>query len=423
MITVSLGNFFEALSVAFCLHYLYGEKPRLDAMTVSFILSDMIWMGGVYYMQLGQGWSWLIYLVIALYCRLRFRSSVRLIFINNILTIAVIGILQTTIIIPYSVMLRTERLGGRDNLLINMIMFAIVMGVLRKCRMKKLSDILKGREGLVVASLSVMAVGTVLFLLSYKYNAGFNGLYYAVLGVGIVLIIVAAVDIGKHRLRVREAEAELRLHKMYESSFRELIDDICAKQHEFDNHINTIYCQHHLYKTYEELVEAQKKYCSEVTAENRYNKLLSQGNPTILAFLYGKFSEIEKRGIKIAYRVNIRELESSVPVHKIVVLLGNLLNNAAEAAEGNRTGRIGIAMLEKPDRIEIEVYNESEKVNPERKAKFFERRYSEKGRNRGYGLYNVKKICEEYGVVLSCENKEIDGENCLVFQLKINKTL
>ena len=33
---------------------------------------------------------------------------------------------------------------------------------------------------------------------------------------------------------------------------KNLIDDICAKQHEFDNHINAIYSQHFLYETYDE---------------------------------------------------------------------------------------------------------------------------------------------------------------------------
>ena len=421
MIIVSLGSLFEILSVIFCLHYLYGERLHLDAVTVCFVLSDVIWMSGIYYLKLGQNWSLMMYLAVVLYCRARFRSSMRSILIDNILTIAVIGILQTTIMVLFRVLLKIEELEGAERFLTNLIMFAIVVGILKKCKLKELSDILKRREKLVVASLSVMSAGTMLCLLAYKHNEGFDGLYYAVLGVSGILIIIAAVDIGKHRMKVREAEAELRMHRLYEASFRELIDDICARQHEFDNHINTIYSQHHLYKTYELLVEAQKKYCREVTMENRYNKLLSKGNPIILAFLYGKFSEIERRGIEISYKVNISELESSVPVYKIVELLGNLLNNAADAVEGNGTGSVRIKMLESREQIEIEVYNESEEISLERRQKFFEKRYSEKGQNRGYGLYNVKRICNEYGIEIVCDNKEIDGKNYLMFSIVIMK--
>ena len=421
MVVISLINLLEVLSVVLCLHYLYGEKLRLEAVTVCFILLEVAWMSGVYYLQLGQEWSMMMYPIVALYCALRFGTDIKIIFINNVLYMAVLSGIQATIIRLYCILLKIERLGMRDNLIINLIIFIIVIGFLRKCKLKKLSDVLKGREKLIVASISVMVAGTALCLLAYKQHAGLDGLYYAVLGVGIIVAIIAAVDIGKHRMKVREAEAELRMHRLYEASFRELIDDICAKQHEFDNHINTIYSQHHLYKTYDMLVEAQKKYCSEITAENRYNKLLSKGNPIILAFLYGKFSEIERRGIKISYRVNIGELESSVPVYKIVELLGNLLNNAADAAEGNGTGSVGIKMLESRERIEIEVYNESEEISLERRQKFFEKKYSEKGRNRGYGLYNVKRICNEYGIEIVCDNREIDGKNCLMFSIVIMK--
>ena len=421
MIVISLINLLEVLSVVFCLHYLYGEKPRLEAVTVCFILLEVAWMSGVYYLQLGQEWSMMMYPIVALYCALRFGTDIKAIFINNVLYMAILSGIQTTIMMLCRALLKIENFDKMDNFLINVIMYAIVIGILRKCRLKKLSDILKSRERLVVAALTVTAVGTMLFLTTYKSNGRFGGLYYAVLGVGIIVVVIAAVDIGKHRMKVREAEAELRMHRLYEASFRELIDDICAKQHEFDNHINTIYSQHHLYKTYDMLVEAQKKYCSEITVENRYNKLLSKGNPIILAFLYGKFSEIERRGIKISYRVNISELESSVPVYKIVELLGNLLNNAADAAEGNGTGSVGIKMLESRERIEIEVYNESEEISLERRQKFFEKKYSEKGRNRGYGLYNVKRICNEYGIEIVCDNKEIDGKNCLMFSIIIMK--
>ena len=56
MIVISLINLLEVLSVVFCLHYLYGEKPRLEAVTVCFILLEVSWMSGVYYLQLGQEW-------------------------------------------------------------------------------------------------------------------------------------------------------------------------------------------------------------------------------------------------------------------------------------------------------------------------------------------------------------------------------
>ena len=282
---------------------------------------------------------------------------------------------------------------------------------------------LSSKEKLISISVAIVAISTALFLLTYKQDGRFSILYYAVLGIGIVLIAIVAVDIGKNRIKVHEAEAELRQYRLYAASFQNLIDDIRARQHEFDNHINTVYSQHYLYKTYEELVAAQKKYCQEIVSENRYNRLLSKGNPIILCFLYGKFSELEKRGIEITYKVAIEELEGGVPVHKIVELLGNLLNNAADAVKANGTFQINLTMIERPEAISVEVSNESEEIDYKRIQDFFKKGYSEKGKNRGYGLYNVRKICEEYGITISCENRIKESKNWIVFGLLIKKPL
>ena len=80
-------------------------------------------------------------------------------------------------------------------------------------------------------------------------------------------------------------------------------------------------------------------------------------------------------------------------------------------------------MVERPELITIEVSNESEEIDYKRIQDFFKKGYSEKGKNRGYGLYNVKKICEEYGIAISCENKMIENKNWIVFGLLIKKPL
>lgn len=422
-VTVSLYALFEAVSIVFCIHYLYGEKPRLDLFTFCYLIYDITLIEMVYILHLGQAWTLLAYPVMAVYCGLKFGFHAKTIYINNILNLAILGILQTTIMVLFYALLKVKRPTETDGLFINAVMLAIVVGVLGKCRLKKLSDMLNSKEKLMSTSLTVAAISAILFLLTYKQSKSFSMLYYVVLGISVVLIVIVAVDIGKNKIKVREAEAELRQYRLYAASFQNLIDDIRARQHEFDNHINTLYSQHYLYKTYEELVEAQKKYCQEIVSENRYNKLLSQGNPIILCFLYGKFSEIEKKGVEITYKVAIGELESSVPVHKIVELLGNLLNNATDAVKAKGAGGIDIVMVETREAIRIEVSNESEEIDYKRLQDFFKKGYSEKGRNRGYGLYNVRKICEEYEIALSCENRMTDNENRLAFSLLIHKPL
>lgn len=41
---------------------------------------------------------------------------------------------------------------------------------------------------------------------------------------------------------------------------------------------------------------------------------------------------------------------------------------------------------------------------------------------RGLGLYNVKEICEKYGVDIVCDNTEVDDKNWFFIELHIKKS-
>ena len=399
IIEVGIYVLFEALSVMFFIHYLYGQKMHFDLISVCFIVIDIVMMMTIQIFHLNSKLSLLIYPIIIVYCGMEFGFNVKAIFVNNILYMAILSSIQATIIIIFTILFKNETMQTKENLIINLITLFVVLVFLKRLKLKKVSDILQGNEIIIKISLMIFVASIILFIIDYKQKSGFEMLYYIMLGMSLILIIIATIDIGKHKIKAKEAEAELRLHKLYESSFRDLIDEICARQHEFDNHINVIYSQHRLYKTYDELVEAQKKYCGEIVAENHYNKILSKGNPVILGFLYSKLSEMEKKGIMVNYQISISDLKCGMPVYKMVELIGNLINNAIEAVQGKK-GKIYVSLVEECDKIQMEISNESEIIDEKRIKDFAKKGYSEKGKGRGYGLYNFGKICEEYGALI-----------------------
>lgn len=414
---------FEALSIVFCMHYLYDERFCFDYKTISYIIMDVALMSVIQLFHLERSWSLLIYPIIVFYCGWKFGFNFKTIFVNIILDIAMLCCIQATIMVLFNILFNIDRVGILESIYVNIVVFVVTICGLRKCNLKKLSDVLQSNEKIIITSLIIVIISTFLFIIYYKQKASFNELYYIVLGISIILVVIVAIDIGKHKIKVREAEAELRLHRLYEASFKNLIDDICAKQHEFDNHINAIYSQHFTCKTYDELVDAQKKYCKEILNENHFNKLLSKGNPVILSFLYSKFLDMEKRGIDVKYKVNIGELDCNVPIYKMVELIGNLINNAIDAVEINQKKKVYIMMVEEKENICIEVSNPNEKVDYKKINDFFKKGYSEKGESRGYGLYNVRKICEEYGIAIMHDNTDKEGINWLKFRLLISKPL
>lgn len=408
----------EALSIVFCLHCLYGEKFKLDIKTTSFLAIYMIIMTAINYYELPQIYTMIIYPVIALYCGMKYGFKLKLFLINLVLCVILVGGIQIIVMIPMYYILSIFHLSVIQLLIVNSITFLIVFFVLPKCRMERLTNYMQSKEDLLIISSIICLAITAFCIVAYK-EFKLLELNQTILLFGcIIFILVLNGQLNRYKMKSTEFEAELKVHKLYADSFQSLIDTIRLRQHEFDNHISTIYSQHYMYDTYEALVNEQKNYCEQIMNENRFNKLLTKGNPVIISFLYGKLIEIDKKGIKITYQVSINNLEIGVPIHKIVEILGNLIKNAVEAIEktGN-TNEIFILMIETEDIFEIEVRNESPYIDPNKISTFFTKGYSEKGEGRGMGLHNVQTICNEYMLEIYPENKEIDGKNWLSFKI------
>ena len=408
----------EALSVVFCIHYLYGEKFKLDIETTSFLAIDMIIMTAINYYGLPKIYTMIIYPVIAIYCGMKYGFKLKVLLINLVLCVILVGGIQIIVMIPMYYVLAVIHFSTMRLLVVNLTAFIIVIFILPKCRLERLTNYLQSKEDLLIISSIICLVITAFCIVAYK-EFKLLELNQTILLFGcIIFILILNGQINRYKMKSTEFEAELKVHKLYADSFQSLIDTIRLKQHEFDNHITTIYSQHYMYETYEALVKEQMNYCEQIRKENRFNKLLTKGNPVVISFLYGKLIEIDKKGIKVTYQVSINDLDIGVPIHKIVELLGNLLKNAVEAIEKtDNVNEIFLLMIENKDIFEIEVRNESPYIDPNSISTFFTKGYSEKGEGRGLGLYNVQKICSEYMLQIYPENKEINGKNWISFRI------
>lgn len=406
----------EALSIALCLHYLYGEKFKPDIKTLSYLSIYMIIMTAINYYSLPQAYTMIIYPVIFLYCGIRFGFKIRALIVNNMLFLAITGGIQFIVLSVCSIIYKIESFENIMLLVVNCITFVIILFVLPKCRLNQISIYFQDKERIYVTALIISISATGYWLIQYKKIDGVGVFQSVLVFAGIAFIGFLVIQLGKYKINAKEIETELKMQKLFADSFQGLIENIRMKQHEFDNHISTIYSQHYMYDNYEDLVNAQKEYCHAIEQENHYNKLLRKGNPAVLGFIYFKFLELERDGIEIGYKIHIRELEIGVPVHKIIEILGNLIKNAAEALrQRDKDRRFFIQMIETEDGFDMEVRNISDDIPLEELGRFFNKGYSSKGNERGLGLYHVKKICDEYKLNIQCANKSVDGENWLSF--------
>lgn len=421
MISV-IYNFLEILSIVVCFGYLYNKKFKLDIATISVILADVILLKATSVLQLPNEYTFLVYPILLIYCAVEYGFKIRALIVNSLLCIIIIATLQFLASLFYVFALRPELLGPFQFAVINSITLLATYFVLKWIKIYRLSMYLQNKGWLLSLSLIFCFFGIFFCINFFKNSTQYNVNIISIVLVCILLVCLLAANLGKYRIKAIEAEAELKVRNVYEASYQKLIENIRLRQHEFDNHINTIYSQHYIYKTYDELVQVQEKYCRELEQDNQLNKLLSAGNSIMIGFLYGKFLEIQKRNIEVDYKVNIKELECKVPVYKLIEVLSDLINNAAEAlqsAEG--CNKLFVFLLELDDKIQMEVRNQNPVIEYEELQKFFAKGYSKKGEGRGLGLYNVKKISEEYGMDICCNNVSVDNHNWISFQITIKK--
>ena len=423
MIISLLYVVFEAIAVLLLLHTLYGKKICWNIYSIAFVVIDYILMLATKLFGVSQNLSVMIYPLLAIYCFVQFKSKIQEIIVNIVLAVIMLLGIQLIPLLVFGIL--GELLIGYENVAIvisNLIILIIAIVLYKKVDLHTISLTFQRNSKLI--GLILLLESTLVFLLIFQYKNAYGKvpIKYTVISGIMVLIIILCIHGLLYRIKYQEKQAELEAYKTYSAAFSDLITQIRARQHEFDNHISALCNLHYICKDYDELVQEQSKYAKDVISNNRFHKLLVSGNPVIAGFLYGKLSSIQEQGIEVTYTFHISEFTSKIPVYLVVELVGNLLKNAVEAVKTQQVEKqIHLSCTENENEFCLGVRNRSEKIPLDEIGRFFEKGYSSKGSGRGLGLYNVKEICEKYGVDIVCDNTEIDDKNRFLIEKKIKK--
>ena len=134
-------------------------------------------------------------------------------------------------------------------------------------------------------------------------------------------------------------------------------------------------------------------------------------DPMLAGFLLARFSAAREQNIQL----RLSEASSVPPcpgealAHDIVTILGNLLANAMEAIGDSARREILVDLRLERDRLGIVVEDSGPGILQEHRALLFERGFSTKGEDRGYGLHLAAQRVKALGGQLTADNREGGG--------------
>ncbi|WP_433919541.1 sensor histidine kinase [Streptomyces canus] len=142
------------------------------------------------------------------------------------------------------------------------------------------------------------------------------------------------------------------------------------------------------------------------------------GEPVLAALLLGKTAQANERGVELVVsedsRLDDGLLPESLPARDLVTILGNLIDNAVDAAQGSVRARVTVTAYADPDRsaLVLRVSDTGAGVDPAHAEAVFERGFSTKPAGpggRGLGLALVRQAVNRCKGTLTVREAEGGG--------------
>ena len=183
---------------------------------------------------------------------------------------------------------------------------------------------------------------------------------------------------------------------------RYLVDSMRANNHDFTNKLHVI-----LGLLQMEMYEEAASYIENITIVQRetISKIMSAvGEPAVAALLIGKTARASELNVKFILQEGsvFSKSDYPIPTETLVTIIGNLIDNAFDAMNEANTDlekpkELLFGIYSKPNALLITANDTGVGIKEENKAQVFENGYSTKGKGRGTGLYQVKRLVENLG--------------------------
>lgn len=354
--------------------YILSYVPDIAIIVITSIITIVIWI-----LSKGE----LIYII------LQVVSTTMIMCLGEILSLPIITMLQKSTSIDL-------KLTPIISAILIWILIAYFLDRLRKN--EKLTFIYKIQNNRV--TLNILINGMLVIILFKVLNDSFELTGEVAVEIAFYIILFIILNFNLFISTAKELNEKHKLQM--ENNFRPILEDyihkLRANEHEYKNHLNAIYSIIQV-SDEKEIKSNINKYIGNIKENNHLNNLLYVDNTILKAILYSKMSLAEEKGIDIKYDITSNLEDIDLDDMDLVVVLSNLLNNAIEGVEGTENPWINVVISELNNKDEkeyiIRVSNSVNDINQIDLSSITNKGTTTKGENRGYGLYNVKKLTKK----------------------------
>ena len=171
---------------------------------------------------------------------------------------------------------------------------------------------------------------------------------------------------------------------------KKIVNALRARTHEFLNKLHVISGLIQL-----EAYDEAKKYIDNITHKEQSLMSFLLDNihsSAVVGLLMGKASEAQERQVQfeISPDSQLSFLPPSFDEHAMVVVLGNLIENAFDAVEGLSSRKVKLHLQQDQDQISLNVWDSGHGISSEHLPHLFEAGFTTKEKGQGFGLANLK---------------------------------
>ncbi len=185
-------------------------------------------------------------------------------------------------------------------------------------------------------------------------------------------------------------------------SVRGFAESLRAQAHESANRLHTIITMVELGRSEEAVAFATRELA---VSQNLIDRLTADvAEPALAALLLGKVDEAAERGVELTVTEDTAlGPVPSVPSRDLVTLVGNLIDNAIDAARTADEPWVEVTVREEDSTMIVEVADSGPGMSPDTLAQAMQRGYSTKSEHRGLGLALVAQVVARHRGVLRTE--------------------